>query len=504
MINVIKWSLFLSILCTPLLAGNGAEVESSLSISAGSADYNGNQITLSDRVVIDHDIGTINADYIVLTPENERKKMRFAFLKMKDKVNLALKDGGSLSCAEADLDYLKLQGRFVASPEEKYVVYTESCATKTGQKIPLVVKSKEMNVQIEQGKNEKNAKQSSYINEITATDNVSVNYNQDFMAASDYALYQRVTPEEGEITTKIPGLITLRMTDKEGSCNITNRNGDLISATQIQIDTIKKNLHFISPKGTLNLSRQEHIDFSSDSMIWDDNRDLLVLRDHVLIGQKGIGNMTTDKEVNIYYYHVAGKKRIRSIETAGNTVLVYTDDETHLSHTLTSYGKITIDQQNAKTTMESPKDDLGKVVEGKQVYFQDYLGEIYADKVTLDYEHVDGSLKPLKVTLEGNVNLLNRSRVNREETEAFLQYAIADIVEFYPKKHLMMLTSYPKNRVLFFDKVNSLQVSAPTVKIIRDPLMKKESIQGIGDVRLNFIDQEFNKLKKHFSLDIER
>jgi len=64
----------------------------------------------------------------------------------------------------------------------------------------------------------------------------------------------------------------------------------------------------------------------------------------------------------------------------------------------------------------------------------------------------------------------------------------------------MILKANRNARVLFYDKVNNIQVSADTLKVNRDPHTNKESIKGTGDVRFTFVQQELDQLREQFNL----
>lgn len=480
--------------------------EEMMQIDSAQADYDGHQITLSGSVVVEHDIGKITANHMVVTPEENQKKVRLAYLKMNDDVRIALKDGAQLSCSTAELDYVGLRGRFLGGSQHEYVVYTENCKDKAGVKSALLLKSRLMSVKIAKTDGAK-ASPKSMITEMTAENNVTVNYNSDFIAAADFATYQRLQPNPAEANpSHIPGLISLRSTDQNGTCQVTNRNGDLIRANQICIDTNKRHLFFAFPKGAIYVTQEtggvDRIDFSSDSMTWDEPRDLLTLHDHVVINQKGVGRISNEKEILVYQYNKNGKKQLRSVESVGKTLLDYIDEEKGMTHHLVCHHKAILDHEHLQTILESPTDSSGNVLEGKQVYFQDALGEIYADKVVLDYEYTGGHNVILrKVTLFGNVKILNRKSEDLEETGTLMQYALADKVEFYPESREMTFSATGKKRVLFYDKGNNVKVSATALKIKREPGMKSESIQGVGDVRFSFVDKEFDQIRKQFNLD---
>lgn len=520
--------------CCSLAAEEAAELEEDVVIDSSYAEYDGKRIALNGNVTVEHDLGTINANNVELVPQTVENKLRFHNILMMGDVKIALKDGGLLTCAKADVNYHTKEGQFYGDADHEYVIYTENCKDKSGNAVPLIVKSHQMSVLIgrEDVKSVKPQSQPqpshSCISKITAEGNVTVNYNNDFIAASDHGNYQRKV-EEGSTTNEIlPGLIFLRAATEGGICQVTNRKGDLIKSSHICIDTVKRHILFAYPQGALQYSEptpktnatipntdsttdtttqtatsepSKRIDFSSDILTWDDQNNVLTLSEHVIVNQQGIGTLTTDKKLQLFQHTLNGKQQLRAIESEGPTVLKFADKEKELAHTLTCYGKAVVDHEHLKTTMDSPRDEHGAVINGQQVFFQDDMGEIFADHLTIYYTVLNNAATPVKLVLEGHVRILNHGAVDPEKTKAFLEYALADIVEYSPQAKEITLTALKKKRVLFFDRINNLQVSAPALKIRRDQTTKKELIQGTGDVRFSFVKRELEEMKKQFQLE---
>ncbi len=122
------------------------------------------------------------------------------------------------------------------------------------------------------------------------------------------------------------------------------------------------------------------------------------------------------------------------------------------------------------------------------LHYSDEHGEIYASRGVIDYVEEAGKLKPTQVTLMGDVQMVNLKRAH---------YALADRVEYFPDSELMILTA--SKRVLFYDKERGMELSAKEVHAKRDE-DKRESVQGIGDVRFLFGVGEFEKLQSKFGL----
>ena len=123
-------------------------------IDSNLADYDGKKIVLNGNVIVEHELGKISANQVTIYPGSEERKMRFALLQMIDQVSIALKDGGQLSCACAELDFRSGTGKFSGNAQQEYVIYTESLRDKANihSLVPLVVKSLEMTARL--GRNE--------------------------------------------------------------------------------------------------------------------------------------------------------------------------------------------------------------------------------------------------------------------------------------------------------------------------------------------------------------
>jgi hypothetical protein len=305
----------------------------------------------------------------------------------------------------------------------------------------------------------------------------------------------------------LSGTLIMTAAEEQGTCQVSNREGDVIKASQIGIDTVKRQLTFLNPKGSLrgsdtakNLVRAE---FSAEKLIWNDLTGVLTLSKQVEVNQQGIGKLETPHEMHFYQHVVNQKKALKAIETTEDTVLTYREEHKNLSHILKCSGQVRVDHEKMESRLTAKPNSLGVITEDLQVHFEDAKGEIFADKVLVKYDLIDGSLAVGKVILAGNVKIYNRLNSADDETVVVLQYILADRVDFTPHTNEMLFRSSKGRRVLFFDKVNNLQVSAPALKIIRDKATSKENIKGIGDVRFSFLESEFDQLRKRFLLYLD-
>ena len=321
---------------------------------------------------------------------------------------------------------------------------------------------------------------------------VRIEYGKDFVAVSDRGSYHSDPSSKSHI-------IAMSGETPESLCEVTNAAGDLIYSESIQVDTAKKLFLFKQAKGSVNNS--EPIVFTANQLVWNDSSQELSLEGDSKISQEGVGELEAANEVFMTTIVIDGKRLVNEVVTRGEAVFTHTDKQTSLGHTLKCYDKVKVDHQKMEVRMYSPKGGDGKVLEGKQVSFSDAKGEIYGDKVFVKYGYVDKQVVPLRVVVQGNVEIINNLASSEGDQQQVKQYILADSVEFFPQTKEMVFKGSKDKRVLLFDKANNLQISAPGFKLIRDKAARKEMIDGLGDVRFNFKDQELDLLQSRFGLD---
>jgi len=491
-----------------------------LSIGSGELQYDGGSICLKGHVVIDHDLGKISANQLLITPEKSQKNIKLNDLTMTDHVIIKLKDGAQLNCSYAHIDYQALAAVFAGDEQNEFVIFNEDLKVGT-REIPLTVKSYEMTVQIERQErlpenlsSEIHLQQEStlIVRSIVADGQVIIDYNHDITATANHADYQRHAKSTTSEMTPAKSISTIMLTGgvQNEHCEVKRSNGDQISSKNLKFDLSAHELIFTEPKGklavSLDLFKSEEIDaqnaleFSADKLILKERAQMLSLEGNIMISQKGFGTLTTNQYLDIQQHTVNNKKCIQLIKSQGETILTYLDPHAELfnKHTLTCYGTLLIDHEHSQTMMNSPMDEQGKVSLGKQIRFQDHLGELYADTLLINYEELEGVSKIKSLSLEGNIRILNRPIDHLMQNERYLQFALADRIEYTPEATELRLFAYEGKRVLFIDRLNNVNISAPALTVKRDESTHKESIDGIGNVRFSLLEQEMSQILKMF------
>ncbi len=484
-----------------LLAQLNAIPSSQLEINSEEASYDGHEIILTGDVTVEHDLGKIFAKHFSMAPSENKQKFSLSKLFMRDEVSIDFYNGGKLTCDHAEIDYANLYAIFLSSsthPDVSFEFKQEK--GKTAQQLPFLIKGTQLQVCLIKNEHATVKKQKQLFDHLQMDGRVRVSYGDEYELTAEHAFYQldHLTPSDpfsGEIL----------LTPQPGSlCQLTHKNGDFIVAEEIKIDRRTKQILFKQVHGHLahqSTNSSQKLNFSANALIWNPNHQSFKLEGNVRVKEDNRLALKTDYELLINYEQTKEKKDLVSIFAPQHIEFTYQDVAKTSLRKLNCQGSFLLDHKNFKIKMESPRDAQGQVMRSEQVKLEDAMGEMYADQLEIDYTAQNGKLfTPSVIILRGHVQVFNRFNGHKEKTDAVLQYALADQLEYFPISQDMILTSDKGQRVLFFDKINQVQMSAPGLKIHHDKIKRKEVIQGIGDVRFTFIERESEQLKERFSL----
>jgi len=450
----------------------GQTAEEPLKINSGEVSYDGQSMTLMGQVAIEHRLGQITAHHLTIQPTKD-KKLKFGLLEMYEDVQLQLSGGGELNCQKAVLDCVSLQGRCWGNNEQGQVIY----------RLPsvLVMTSDQMQINwLREAENGSKLK----VQSIEASDHVHVDYQNDYQLSAQRVLYKH-----------IPQTWLTLFAGSNFPCELLYKN-DSVQAQQVEVDVKKEQLSLTEPTGQLKHADAHTLSFAAREMTWDGLQQFLHLKGEVAIKQNEEVHLFTKHEVLLKQTLSEGKKTLASIYSPKDTTFTYV--KSGQTCELSCQGPLTLDHEHSRLTMQMD------AYSTQQVYLKDALGEIYANQIVIDYQWQKQQMIPQKIILEGEVKLLNRFDGHIQESGgSILHYALADYIEYQPEKQELVLSSPTGNRVLFYDKINNVQMSAPSLKITRESATQKQIIQGVGDVRFTFIEKEMEQLKKYFEMDQE-
>lgn len=312
--------------------------------------------------------------------------------------------------------------------------------------------------------------------------------HEDLLFHADIATYQT---DLKKFSQELTGHIFLKKIESNGKCRVTQANDKEIDAESIDIDISKKQIAFTDAQGAIQLKNPNtaHLLFSGKKILWDELSGILSIAEDASLQLDNLASVQANKTLKMQLQATEEKKELQWIETEGQTKIVFNDKE-QKKHTLLTPYNLLIDPKAKKISSASTSNE--------QILFQDSSGEIYTNAFTIFYKDLNHRFELTNLLLEGNVKIFNREAFDAETSKANIEYALADRVDYFPETKEMSLSSFGKNRVLLFDRINNLEVSATSLKIKRDETTKRESIQGTGDVRFSFIKQEIDELKKQF------
>lgn len=457
-----KYSISFFLLFTSLLF---TEEPSKAEVTALFADYDGQKMHFKGDVLLEQALYEIRSEeaFAYLSEKGHFEKVDR--IELINDVLLNFKHGAVLKADFANLSSESGKCRFWAK-EGKEILYE--------QQNPLIRIKSQSGTAHAAGKS---------INSITAEKKVSIEYQDEFKAFGDLAIYSPLAQGKGQSE------ILLKTLNSEKKCLLLSKNGDQINASSILLNTLLKTAFLSNANGFLN--SEEKLYFSAGKASWNESENTLTLENGVVFEEKSYGQLLAEGPVKFYRNE---EKKIERICCEGEAALKR--QESFNLHNITLNGILIIDPENRMMIMES--------FPGNRISYDNPKGTILANKAQLNYEMQGKEIAFVKLILDGDIQIINRFAPSEELQDKYAQYLLADHGEYLIASEELTLSGVEGGRVLLYDKINQLQVSAPGIKIVRDKAVRKESIQGIGDVRFLFIDHELEKLKKRFQFEEEK
>lgn len=437
-----------------------------IEIDSGFAEYKNQCVLLKDNACLKNEWGKIAAQEIQLYLDKKNLKLPVQAI-CKNHVCVFFTKGGQLTCDSITFDYLKLEGQIEGKKEAEYK--QEFFDKITGKAIPFFLKSPHLVFHLDNKSDLQNA-----LDHLTAK-NVVVQYG-DYELQADNCIF--VQNEE----FAPHGKITLSSQVKE--CLVKKEN-ITINCSKVEIDTYNSLITFYKPSGFYKKENLESIYLESDQFLWDEGLQTATFLGNTSVKDPGYGKIFSEEKLVI----CVNDKKIRTISIHGKAKVEVGENEEEPLHQLHSYGTIEIDYDKGELKAKSP---LGK--EELQLVLEDYSGKASADDWLITYETMD-KIKIKTMQLEGNVKIIHKAF-----TTDIFRYVIADFGKVNLQTQEIAFSALPKKKVLFVDHLKSLEMSAPELKISKDPLTLQEKIIGKGVVRFNLVEQELELMRKRFDL----
>lgn len=477
-----RFFLVLALFCLPLSA------DDAIRISADRSDYDGEHLQLSGNVFVEHAFGRVTADRAIAPYHQGQRDRRVT---LEDNVRITLSDGGTLFCGKAVLDGRTLLGVFRSNDSQKKVSYRGYIEDGQGKLMPLEVTSAWMQLQLDCiGEAAQTVVQT-----IEAQGQVFIKFGEDVLAFADEAIYRHagfLCPD-----TDFPGTITLKPW-LGSQCRVIHNKHDQVNADKIQIDTVLHSLSFHNASGHFLLMQEgvpsDRVLFKAQRIQWLEREEMLRMEGDVEVREREIGRVTTDKQLIAKFSQGNGQRQLSYLESPANTRISYNNSKRMGKHLVHCPGPILIDHSEKVVHLKG----LGPQ---HQLHYRDRMGELYADRAILFYSGDGEEPEVDKLQLEGAVRVRNTAPLDPKDTSPVLQYALADEAVFLPHRDLLTMSSHSSRRVLFYDKMRNIQMSAPGIQIKRDGKTNKKSFEGLGDVRFTFAQQELDDMNKLFRFE---
>jgi hypothetical protein len=476
------------------LSGAGGKGQA-IVIDANNVNYEGKELYLSGDIIVKHELGSLFSQEALLSRPLLEEGLPFALLELWKGVTLKLSSGGVFSCSLAALDLEKLTGHFFSEGSDEFVTFKDSVEHGKGPPVDILFKSKRMVVEMSRG-DEGSKELSRQVRAIQAEEEVSVDYNWEFLARGDKMLYERdLFYSTVNTVHPMPGKIFIRRDKKGGLCQVESRRGDFVKAQEMIMDLLQQRVLCTQPDGYVFVGGEQEaaapVCFSAKKLSWDYSTHLLTLEEQVTFSHQLYGKIQCSESVQISQQATEGVKQLQWVRATGIVEVDYADQKMNDHHKVSCFGGVFIDAIKRRATFSSPAE------QDKQILFTNSQATLYANDIVIDYEQEgagQGGFKVKKINITGNVKILRKG----SEGE-YSQYALAHAVEYLPEVGQMFFRGTPEKRVLFCDNVNKLEVSAPAVNLTRDPQTGLDRVQGVGDVRIAFMEDEKAALKENFS-----
>lgn len=402
--------------------------------------------------------------------------------RLEGAVSLTISGGMSLRCDRALLDRQSGYGRFECVQGSSCVVRGQAVEVSGQEPVEMALKARVVEIWLDDAQE---------IREMVAEGDVQVFYGLGWTAKGDRLSYRRGV-ESVDRQAAWDGVIEL--SGEEGKdAQVAHAAGSRVVAERVALDTASQQLTLTEVTGTLVSSSIEessaNLSFRANVAIWNHIAQKLALLGDVDIHRSAEQWMKTKGEVGIHCGNTLGRFRVTRIESAGPTNIAYGS----ACQSLTCQGRGVVDLERETLHVSSPRGKTGRVAAEQQVTLKDSEGEIRSDDLSITYTNQDGQMVASGFVAKGHVCLM------RQVGGDSAQYSLADAVTYQSQTGELLFEAVTPRRVIFFDRKYDVKVSAPQVRVTRDPHSGQDVIRGIGDVRLTLLDQELAWLRQRFS-----
>lgn len=286
-------------------------------------------------------------------------------------------------------------------------------------------------------------------------------------------------------------IIILPSEDSSG-CVIETQSGIYVTVSKAIYFPNSREVVLEDPKGVITsvTGVTSPIAFRAKRLYGDEESQQMTLIDDVAIHVPEEMSLESSDRVTLFFRAVEGTRVIDRAVCSGNQTICGYDSHGEQEYILANEGTLWVDLQTKTLRISSDA--------RAEISYRNRLGHVFGKDLTVDLSGEDGYLPPRKLTLCGDVQLLSGGIIVNGELQGATQFVSADSLELDPDRKSLVMRSYRGNRVLFFDKMNNVQMSAPKLVMKQDEVLGRPTVKGFGDIRFRFMQQEFEQIKKRF------
>ncbi|MCH9631332.1 MAG: hypothetical protein S4CHLAM37_13540 [Chlamydiia bacterium] len=383
-----------------------------------------------------------------------------------------------LSCQRANIDLTKLNGTL--GSHKSPIIYTDLLGQ---QKVPLEIHGKKGYFEMIKSE-EPRFLYPCDLKLLKIFDDVFVKYGNHMTLFAKAAHFQKYSANSARYIKAFG--------DDTGKAKFVHFK-DHVFADEMILDLCTNNISMENIHGSLCSSyfaqkQETSCDVTADHLHWDHKNHLITLNGKISIIDKILGSVDAEDTVKIQEIKQYGHFVIHSITCSGPCQINSFDTLQKEEQSIWCCGKLLFDRDSLSLVASCPK---GAKIDQQTLYKNKSLF-IYSDFASVDYKLRDMKFAAHSIHFKGSVKIL------AEDATRPLRFGFANEVTLNPTTQETTLRAKKGEKVLFWNEEENLRISADEIFVSFDEKLKKEKIQGVGNVRFTFNSEEEDNFKEIF------
>jgi hypothetical protein len=471
-VGMSKKFLFLIFLCFSYLYPYqvpGMDFNGTLQFQAERVSTLNDKIELQGEVFIKHPLGQLQAKEAVLYTQGKSTNRWFTSCLLKHGVKITLESGENLQAEEARLDFSDLNCVCSGGERHERVVFT---GMPSNQQIQQRMSCDQLTCYFE-----KDGKSWSPKKLIGEGEVLLQTANGMRLYADRIVLFERLLKfHEVSKAQKLGKAQAL----SPGGLKFEHPTLGTLYGENALFDFLEDSIVVDYPQGEVYISSNQPIDFSADRLLWHQKKNSVLFQGNMQFFSAKIGQCIGQGWMRLDYDHLTG---LQFLLGAGAFKI---EDE---NRSFSFKGRLHFKQTGWLQIDKSGED---------QILIQEGLKDFLTDKMILYFDFPMKKETIKEIHMLGNVKAATKVVLNIGESPYVSQFLIASKAIYRPKKGELELSSEKPKKVLFFDRMNQIQVNSQGVIFKLNAKGIPEFVKGKGTVRFSFVEKELDEIKKKF------